>query len=288
VLNAPGAPASNAFNGYADFLLGLAQAMGKDVQYINPAAVRMPGYGFYARDQWQVNRKLTVNYGMRFERYPFARRDHRGGERYDPVTDKVLVGGVGGTPNLLAIENMQLALGRPFSETDQQRRLMVAIIGHDFKERWFPNLDPTGKTIHVDSRPFTVIGVTRARGSIFGQTQDSFVLLPAGTYFKIYGPRRNLTYTAIAATAIAVVSVFLVVGGVVIMNIMLAVVSERTQEIGIRKSLGARRSDILNQFLVESAVLSGLGVSMAVGLFFGIWPANKAANLDPVDALRYE
>jgi hypothetical protein len=98
VLNAPGAAASNAFNGYADFLLGLAQAMGKDVQYINPAAVRMPGYGFYARDQWQVNRKLTVNYGMRFERYPFARRDHRGGERYDPVTDKVLVGGVGGTP----------------------------------------------------------------------------------------------------------------------------------------------------------------------------------------------
>ncbi len=97
-LNGAGAAAPNAFNGFADFLLGQAQAMGKDVQYINPAAVRMPGYGFYARDQWQVNRKLTVNYGVRFERYPFATRDHRGGERYDPSTDKVLVGGVGSTP----------------------------------------------------------------------------------------------------------------------------------------------------------------------------------------------
>jgi hypothetical protein len=99
VLNAPGAPASNAFNGFADFLLGQAQGLGKDVQYINPAAVRMPGYGFYVRDNWQVNRKLTLNFGVRYEKYPFATRDHRGGERYDPATDKVLVGGVGSTPN---------------------------------------------------------------------------------------------------------------------------------------------------------------------------------------------
>lgn len=98
VLNAAGAPATNAFNGFADFLLGQAFGLGKDVQFINPAAVRMPGYGFYARDNWNVTRKLTVNYGMRFERYPFATRDHRGGERYDASIDKVLVGGVGSTP----------------------------------------------------------------------------------------------------------------------------------------------------------------------------------------------
>ncbi len=328
---------------------------------------------------------LRKNPELRVEEYDFVRSRATllkdialSSSRQGPVqfeNDRVdLVRIEGGTPNLLAIENMQLALGRPFTEADHQRRLMVAIIGHDFKERWFPNLDPTGKTILVDSRPFTVIGVTKARGSVFGQTQDSFVLLPAGTYFKIYGARRNLTYTAvavshdkllqaqdevralvrayrkltpdrednfavfnsdslasawsqmtaaIAATAIAVVSVFLVVGGVVIMNIMLAVVSERTQEIGIRKSLGARRSDILNQFLVESAVLSGLGgvlgvviawafavavrnltpvpmalplvsvligvgVSMAVGLFFGIYPARRASRLDPIEALRVE
>ncbi|MBI1790886.1 MAG: TonB-dependent receptor [Acidobacteria bacterium] len=93
-----GGAAPTLYNGYADFLLGLPNGMGKDVQYINPAAVRMPGYGFYARDQWQANRKLTVSYGLRLERYPFATRDHRGGERYDPATDVVLVGGVGGVP----------------------------------------------------------------------------------------------------------------------------------------------------------------------------------------------
>jgi hypothetical protein len=98
VLNGKGAAPTNLYNGWADFLLGLANGMGKDVQYINPSAVRMPSYGFYARDQWQVNRKLTVTYGMRYEYYPFATRDHRGGERYDPVTDKVYVGGLGNVP----------------------------------------------------------------------------------------------------------------------------------------------------------------------------------------------
>ncbi|BDC48051.1 hypothetical protein F183_A03670 [Bryobacterales bacterium F-183] len=93
-----GGAAPNLYNGWGDWLLGLAQGMGKDVQYINPAAVRMPGYGFYARDNWQVNRKLTINYGMRYEYYPFATRDHRGVERYDPTLDKVLIGGLGNVP----------------------------------------------------------------------------------------------------------------------------------------------------------------------------------------------
>lgn len=93
-----GGAAPNLYNGLADFLLGQAQGMGKDVQNINPAAVRMPSYGFYARDQWQVNRKLTLNYGMRYEYYPFATRDHRGGERYDATLNRVLIGGLGSTP----------------------------------------------------------------------------------------------------------------------------------------------------------------------------------------------
>jgi putative ABC transport system permease protein len=125
------------------------------------------------------------------------------------------------------------------------------------------------------------------------------------------------------AVVVAIASVSLVVGGIVIMNIMLVSVTERTREIGVRKALGARRRDILLQFLIESAilaafggllgillgaagaqaltmavgfpsevalwsVLAGLFVATAVGLFFGIYPAHKAAALDPITALRAE
>jgi putative ABC transport system permease protein len=125
----------------------------------------------------------------------------------------------------------------------------------------------------------------------------------------------------VAAVAFPVVGISLVIGGIVIMNIMLASVTERTREIGIRKSLGATRRDILMQFLVESAMMSGIGgliglllavtsmeilkrivqvpvavplwapaiaisVSTLVGVFFGLYPANRAARLDPIIALR--
>ena len=122
---------------------------------------------------------------------------------------------------------------------------------------------------------------------------------------------------------VGVVGLSLVVGGIVIMNIMLMVVTERTREIGLRKALGARRSDIMSQILTESVVLSvfggvvgtiigaiialtisaatpipasvepwsvalGIGITAAVGLFFGLYPAMRAARLDPIEALRRE
>jgi hypothetical protein len=99
-----GGAAPNLYNSWAGFLLGLPTTMGKDLQFLNPATVRMPSFGFYIRDQWQATRKLTLNFGTRFERYPMATRDHRGPERYDPATDKVYVGDVGGNPKYAGID----------------------------------------------------------------------------------------------------------------------------------------------------------------------------------------
>jgi Carboxypeptidase regulatory-like domain/TonB dependent receptor len=94
-----GGPSPTLNNAWADFLLGLPQNMGISTEYINPATVRESSYAFYARDQWQVNRKLTVTYGIRYEFYPFATRDNYGGNVYNPNTGLVTLGSVNGTPH---------------------------------------------------------------------------------------------------------------------------------------------------------------------------------------------
>ena len=93
-----GGAASSGYNAWADFLLGMPQTMGKDIQYINPGTVREKSVGLYARDQWQVRGNMTVTLGIRYEDYPPAHRDNFGFDRYDPSTNLVLLGGLGGVP----------------------------------------------------------------------------------------------------------------------------------------------------------------------------------------------
>ena len=101
--------------------------------------------------------------------------------------DAVELDGV--TANFGVLNNVDLTAGRFFTDADDSRRLPAAILGKDIQDRFFASADPLGKTIKVDGRPFTVIGVAKAKGSVFGQSLDNYVLIPAGTYFQIYGSR---------------------------------------------------------------------------------------------------
>ncbi len=281
----------------------------------------------------------------------------------------------GVTANIGDMKTEGPASGRYITDTDNEHRSQVALIGSDIADKLFPGTDPIGKELDVDGRPYEVVGVSKPIGTVLGRSQDNFVYIPIQTWLKYYSTsktslainvqtrggdwmsrtqeearmlmraRRHLRPNeldsfgildsgslvglfkritgALAASMIGIVAVFLVIGGVVIMNVMLATVTERTHEIGLRKSMGARRSDILLQFLTETAVMSSIGgvigvilayifsaivaaytpvpmhvpvsavvialvVSTAVGVFFGLYPAHKAANLNPIDAMRQE
>ncbi len=296
---------------------------------------------------------------------------------------RVEVNGV--TPEYAPVRNWEVAIGQFITQTDEQGRGRVAVIGSDTASYFFEdNPNPIGEIIRVNGNPFRVVGVLEEKGGGGFQNEDDVVMIPLSTALSRIFPRRTnrgeprLSYiyvqaiseermdaaiveisqilrqqhrigpgqpddfTVISQTDIigifqqitgvltvflgAIAGISLLVGGIGIMNIMLVSVTERTREIGLRKAVGARKRDILGQFLTEAIMLSTLGggfgialgaagalaisyflrddgfsavitisaillatlFSAAVGLFFGIYPAQRAAGLNPIDALRYE
>jgi ABC-type antimicrobial peptide transport system permease subunit len=213
-------------------------------------------------------------------------------------SQNTFVSGVGVTAEYLEARNLKIASGRNISNADVQNTSNVVVLGSETSETLFAQRNPIGATIKIS--------ITTQQDTIetLEGTQGTFVILLG-----------------------SIAGISLLVGGIGVMNIMLVSVTERTREIGIRRAVGAKRRDILFQFVAEAVLMTfgggilgvligwtvayfgdgasvdgdiietviethiafiALVVSVAVGLFFGIYPAVRAASLNPIEALRHE
>ncbi|MFO0755706.1 MAG: ABC transporter permease [Byssovorax sp.] len=285
---------------------------------------------------------------------------------------------MGTTRGYWVVRNYTFASGGSWTDTDEQLKTKVCVLGDAVKVALFGTQDPIGQYVRVGKHPYRVVGVLARKGnSPFGEDQDDRLLMPVGSFrarvqplppgrvmilmasatseqttdraveqvtqilrqrhrirpesepdFVVRSPleiRRTLerVFDTLTVLLSAIAGVSLLVGGVGVMNIMLVSVTERTREIGIRMAIGATADDILVQFLVEAvvlcllggfvgiivgvaairglgvaleltmslpvpAVIAAVGTSAAIGILFGFLPARRAANLDPITALRNE
>jgi putative ABC transport system permease protein len=284
------------------------------------------------------------------------------------VTDVSLSGQ---TPSMADIDTRSVERGRYFTPSEAEHRANVCLVGDTLVQQLFLGVDPVGKILRLGTEEFTVIGVMEKVGSVLGQDQDNFVVVPLSVFLRMQGVHNSLTInirtrgekfqeaqdqatlilrgrrhltaemendffigtkesymalwrsisSAFFAVFIMVSAISVVIGGIVIMNVMLMGVTARKREIGVRRAVGATKLDIMRQFIAESVLqciaggligiglgflaalalrtyspfpasvqtgvaVMGIAMSSAVGLFFGIYPAMRAANLDPIVALR--
>ncbi len=281
----------------------------------------------------------------------------------------------GATPDAFPNNKWEVQEGRAISDRDVQSYSNFIVIGETLGKKLFPYSSALDQFITLDGRKFKVIGILQSEGAVFGQSRDSYAIIPLTSFQGLYGKRSNSINITVMAEqkeqynelieiaegyfrtirkvppgeendfdifsnesvmeqingitagvrigSLVIAAIALLAAGIGIMNIMLVSVTERTREIGIRKAIGAKKKNILVQFMFEAVVLSvagglvgivlgiitgnlvgglleadpvipfdwvmiGVTLCVLIGITFGTYPAYKASNLDPIDALRYE